>query len=135
MKSGKISHYSLKKLHNHCLSASLSVEATLLMPVILATIFAVLYLTAHLHGRTYLYARAAEMAVSGHEQEDPSLFAIGEISVTRDDARDRRKIVYTAGTFHFSGEKLWSVKEQAVYQKYHPVHLIRQKNAAKDAFT
>ena len=113
-------------------SAYMTVEVSLLMPVILATIFAVLYLTAHLHGRTCLFAEAAEQAVSGHEQEDPSLFAVAEIAVTRSDEKDRREISYSAGTFHFSGEKLWTIKEKATYKKYHPVKLIRRKNAAKD---
>ena len=113
-------------------AASMTVEVSLLMPVILATIFAVLYLTAHLHGRTCLFAEAAEQAVSGHEQEDPSLFAVAGIAVTRSDEKDRREISYSAGTFHFSGEKLWTIKEKATYKKYHPVKLIRRKNAAKD---
>ncbi|MBQ6377107.1 MAG: hypothetical protein IJJ52_05780 [Lachnospiraceae bacterium] len=113
-------------------TASMTVEVSLLMPVILAAIFAVLYLTAHLHGRTCLFAEAAEQAVSGHEQEDPSLFAVAEIAVTRSDEKDRREISYSAGTFHFSGENLWTIKEKATYKKYHPVKLIRRKNAAKD---
>lgn len=113
-------------------TASMTVEVSLLMPIILATIFAVLYLTAHLHGRTCLFAEAAEQAVSGHEQEDPALFAVGEIAVTRSDGKDRREISYSAGTFHFSGEKLWLIKEKATYKKYYPVKLIRRKNAAKD---
>ena len=113
-------------------TASMTVEVSLLMPVILAAIFAVLYLTAHLHGRACLFAEAAEQAVSGHEQEDPSLFAVAEITVTRSDEKDRREISYSAGTFHFSGENLWTIKEKATYKKYHPVKLIRRKYAAKD---
>lgn len=110
--------------------ASFTVETALLMPVILFTIFAALYLTAHLHNRSCLYAGAAEQAISGHEQAARRLFASGEISVSRDDAKDRREVIQKTETLHFTGRKLYTVDEKAVYRKYHPVSLIRRKNAA-----
>ena len=112
-------------------TAALTVETAILMPVLITSVLLLLYLTAHVHNRTCLYAGAAEQAVSGHEQEDPSLFAMAETECKRSETEKERKIRYTAGTLYLSGERLWSIDEEAVYKKVRPVKRIRQLTAAK----
>lgn len=109
----------------------LTVETAMIMPVLLFSVLMLLYLTAHVHNRTCLFAGAAEQAVSGHVQEDPVLFAMAETACSRKDSEKERKIRYTAGTLYLSGERLWSIDEEAVYKKYKPVKQIRKLSAAK----
>ena len=109
----------------------LTVETAMIMPVLLFSVLMLLYLTAHVHNRTCLFAGAAEQAVSGHVQEDPELFAMAETACSRKDSEKERKVRYTAGTLYLSGERLWSIDEEAVYKKYRPVKQIRKLSAAK----
>lgn len=109
--------------------ASLTVETALLMPIVIFTVLMAVYLTAHIHNRTWLSSSAGEQAVSGHVQEDPDLFAAGEILITRDDYGSGRTVSGKAGTFHFSGEKLWEIDVKQTFRKVKPVRLIRAKNA------
>ncbi len=111
--------------------ASLTVETALLSPVLITSVLMLLYLAAHVHNRTCLFAGAAEQAVSGHEQETPQLFALSGTDVSRSDTEKERTVGYTGGTFYLSGEQLYSIDEKAVYKKYKPVKRIRQLSAAK----
>ena len=113
------------------LAGSLTVEAACLAPILLTSVFLLLYLTAHVHNRTCLYAGAAEQAVSGHEQEDPALFAVTELTAARSDSDSQRKVSYKAGTLYLDGERRWSIEEEAVYEKYQPAKRLRQIAAGK----
>ena len=112
-------------------AASVTVETALLMPIILFTVFMTVYLTAHVHGRAYLAARCGEQAVSGKEQEEPQLFAVGGVSTRLNDSILERSVTGTAGTYHYTGERLWQISETQIYKKYRPVELIRKRNAVK----
>ena len=112
---------------------SLTVEAACLAPILFVSVFLLLYLTAHVHNRTCLYTGAAEQAVSGHEQEDPSLFALTELSASRNESDSQRTVAYKAGTLYIDGERKWSIDEEAVYKKYQPAKRLRQIAAGKRA--
>lgn len=120
-----------KKDRSAVLKASLTVEAAMIAPVLMTAVFLLLYLTAHVHNRSCLYALAAEQAVSGRAQEDPSLFAMAELKVQRSDSKKERVISYKAGTLYLDGERMWSIEEKAVYEKCFPVKRLRQIAAAK----
>lgn len=124
--------------HNHdvCdrssrLQASLTVEAAMIIPVLFTAAFLLFYLTAHVHNRCVLGASAAEQAISGHEQEDPSYLAMTGLKCSRSDSEKERKVSYEAGTLYLTGETLWNIREEAAYTKLKPVKAIRKIAAAK----
>lgn len=111
------------------MKASLTTETALIMPVVIFTLLASIYLTAHIHNRACLSANAGEQAISGHMQEDPQLFAAGRVSTKRSDSSAARSVETSAGTFHFSGTELWPIRVNRRFRKCHPVKLIRAKHA------
>ena len=83
----------------HCkLKASLTVEASLLLPPILLVLLLVLYLFAHVHSRAVLTAYACEQAVSGKEQEVQVLFFASDVSKDTAEIKKERKVSYSFRT-------------------------------------
>lgn len=116
------------------LRGSLTVETAMIAPILIVSVFMLLYLAVHVHNRCTLYARAAEQAVSGHEQEDPSYFAMAELKTERSDTQRERKVSYKCGTLYLDGQRLWSIDVEAVYKKYKPVKRLRQMASTKRLF-
>lgn len=110
--------------------ASVTVEAALIMPVVLFTIFMALYLAFHVHNRTWLSSRAGEQAISGHEQELPSLMAGTGITGSLKDTASQRTASYRAGTAYYTGSVLWSEDIFRTYNKSRPLKLLRKARAA-----
>ena len=125
MKGGKETKWEF------CLRASFTVETALIMPIVIFTVFMSVYITAHIHNRAYLTARAAEQAISGRERETPAFFAGGEIIVSGKDSKTERVVSGEAGTFYYTGSQLWMIKVKETYKKYRPVEMIRVKRAAE----
>ena len=112
--------------------ASMTVEAALIAPLLLFSVFGILYLSFHLHNGAVLYCSAAEQAISGHVQEDPSFFGMNSVKREGTESKNNRKISFSSGTWYFSGEKLFEIEEQAEYQIVHPVKIVRTVYAAKN---
>ena len=75
---------------NGLVRAAFTVEAALIMPVILMVILSSLYLCMHVHNRNYLRSYAVEQSISGHEQPDPALLFSSDISASRTDGGNMR---------------------------------------------
>ena len=127
MRGCKMRRNSLKR-------AAFTVEAALIMPVILMVILSVLYLCMHVHNRNYLISYAVEQSISGHVQPDPSLLFSSDISVSRTDGGNMRTVSYAAGTVYYNGRKLYSISEHAGYRKVKPVTYLWRMRAVKRIF-
>lgn len=110
---------------------SLTAEAAMLMPLVFFTVFMALYLAFHVHIRTVLSSGAGEQAISGHEQETPSLMAAAGITASFADGSSRRTVRYTGGTAWYTGTVLWSTDVSRTYRKYRPVKLLRKAAAVR----
>ena len=114
--------------------AAFTVEAALIMPVILMVILSSLYLCMHVHNRNYLRSYAVEQSISGHEQPDPALLFSSDISASRTDGGNMRTVSYTAGTVYYTGRRLYSISEHAGYRKVKPVAYLWRMRAVKKIF-
>ena len=114
--------------------AAFTVEAALIMPVILMVILSVLYLCMHVHNRNYLISYAVEQSISGHVQPDPPLLFSSDISVSRTDGGNMRTVSYAAGTVYYNGRKLYSISEHAGYRKVKPVTYLWRMRSVKRIF-
>ena len=110
--------------------ASITIEAALIMPVVIFTVFMALYLAFHVHNRTWLSSRAGEQAISGHEQELPSLMAGAGITGTLTDSTSQRTASYHADTAYYTGSVLWSEDIFRTYNKTRPLKVLRKAKAA-----
>ena len=111
-----------------------TVEAALLMPVILMVILSSLYLCMHVHNRNYLRAYAVEQSISGHVCPDPALLFSSDISAGRTDGGNMRTVSYTAGTVYYTGRRLYSISERAGYRKVKPVTYLWRMRSVKKIF-
>ncbi|MDO4804056.1 MAG: hypothetical protein Q4A32_04470 [Lachnospiraceae bacterium] len=111
--------------------ASVTVEAALIMPVLLLTILSSLYLTMHVRNGTCMTASCIEQAISGRDQENPALFFAGEVERNKEESDSQRKISMSAGTFYFSGQLLWRTSSERIYKKYYPVTYLRKIRGVK----
>lgn len=118
----------------HLIKAAFTVEAALIMPVVLMVILSLVYLCMHVHNRNYLLSYAAEQSISGHEQPDPPLIFSTEVSAGRTDGGNMRTVSYKAGTVYYTGRRLYSIAEQAGYRKVKPVSYIWKMSAVKEIF-
>lgn len=114
--------------------AAFTVEAALIMPVVLMVILSVLYLCVHVHNRNYLRAYAVEQSISGHMQPDPALLFSSDITAGRTDGGNMRTVSYTAGTVYYTGRRLYSISERAGYRKVKPVTYLWRMRAVKRIF-
>lgn len=114
--------------------AAFTVEAALIMPVILMVILSVLYLCMHVHNRNYLISYAVEQSISGHTQPDPELIFLSDISVSRTDGGNMRTVSYTAGTVYYTGRRLYGISEKAGYRKVKPVTYLWRMRSVKKIF-
>ncbi|MBR3170934.1 MAG: pilus assembly protein [Lachnospiraceae bacterium] len=119
---------------NGLVRAAFTVEAALIMPVILMVILSSLYLCMHVHNRNYLRSYAVEQSISGHEQPDPALLFSSDISASRTDGGNMRTVSYTAGTVYYTGRRLYSISEHAGYRKVKPVTYLWRMRAVKKIF-
>ncbi len=120
----------MMKKKNQSTAGSFTVEAALLMPLILMVILSAIYLTAHTANRASLAAFACEQAISGHAQKTPELFAAGKVTRKETDTEKERSVTYLSNTVYFSGETIWEMEVAAVYKKVKPVSFIRKIRAA-----
>ena len=124
-----------QKAGRNCLKrAAFTVEAALIMPVILMVILSATYLCVHVHNRNYLRAYAIEQSISGHVQPDPKLLFSSDISAGRTDGGNMRTVSYTAGTVYYTGRKIYSISEHAGYRKVKPVTYLWRMRAVKRIF-
>ncbi len=114
--------------------AAFTVEAALIMPVVLMVILSVLYLCMHVHNRNYLLSYAVEQSISGHIQPDPVLPFSSDISAARTDGGNMRTVSFTAGTVYYTGKRLYSISEQAGYRKVKPVTYLWRMRSVKKIF-
>ena len=119
---------------NGLVRAAFTVEAALIMPVILMVILSSLYLCMHVHNRNYLRSYAVEQSISGHEQPDPALLFSSDISASHTDGGNMRTVSYTAGTVYYTGRRLYSISEHAGYRKVKPVTYLWRMRAVKKIF-
>ena len=119
---------------NNLKRATFTVEAALIMPVVLMVILSVLYLCMHVHNRNYLKAYAIEQSISGHVQSDPTLLFSSDISANRTDGGNMRTVSYTAGTVYYTGRRLYSISERAGYRKVKPVTYLWRMRSVKRIF-
>lgn len=113
------------------LRASFTVEAALIMPLVIFTVFMALYLAFHVHNRTWLASRAGEQAISGHEQELPSLMAASGTTGSLSDSAAQRTASYSTGTAWYTGSVLWTEDIFRTYNKSRPIKLLRKAKAAR----
>lgn len=111
--------------------AAFTVEAALIMPVILMVLLSVLYMCLHVHNRNYLMASAVEQAISGHEQQDPALPFSADISSARTDGGNLRTVSFSAETVYYTGRRLYSISRHAGYRKVKPVTYLWKMRAVK----
>lgn len=104
----------------------LTVEAALLMPVLLAVVFLGLYLAFYLHDRNAACASAAEQAVSGKEQEAPAAAGGGVFSLSRTESRSERVIVYSGKTVFYTGRDFGAYEGKCRYRKLEPAKELRR---------
>lgn len=116
-------------------AAYLTVEAAMLSPILISSVFMILYMAAHLHNKTCLKASAAEQAISGHEQKDPSLFALRNTECTRTEAGNNRSVRYTAGTVYLNGGVWHEIDERAEYKIVKPVKQMRVTEAMEQVIS
>ncbi|MBR3155161.1 MAG: pilus assembly protein [Lachnospiraceae bacterium] len=119
---------------NNLKRATFTVEAALIMPVVLMVILSVLYMCMHVHNRNYLKAYAIEQSISGHVQSDPTLLFSSDISANRTDGGNMRTVSYTAGTVYYTGRRLYSISERAGYRKVKPVTYLWRMRSVKRIF-
>ena len=124
-----------QKAGGNCLKrAAFTVEAALIMPVILMVLLSVLYLCMHVHNRNYLLSYAVEQSISGHTQPDPELIFSSDISVSRTDGGNMRTVSYTSGTVYYTGRRLYGISEKAGYRKVKPVTYLWRMRSVKKIF-
>ena len=111
--------------------ASFTLEAALLSPCILLVIFAVFYLNFHVCSRACLSAAACEQAISGHDPENPELFAAMNLSRVKEESGNTRIVSFAADTIALYGGWKWSISEKGEYAIVDPVSFIRKLRAAE----
>ena len=129
---GTDAHFTEKKDKPGIRDGFMTVEAAMISPILISSVLMLLFLTAHVHNRAYAYTRAAEQAVSGHEQELQHMFAMGKVDCTRDLTDTERRVGYSLSTLKIGGEVWRSVDEEATYRIYRPIRQLRQINSFKE---
>ena len=104
----------------------LTVEAAVLMPVLLAVVFYGIYLAFYLHDRNAVFASAAEQAVSGREQEAPVTAGGSEPSFSRTESRSERMIAYSGKTVFYTGREFGAYEGTCRYRKLEPAKELRR---------
>ncbi|MDO4620824.1 MAG: pilus assembly protein [Lachnospiraceae bacterium] len=107
----------------------MTVEAALVMPVVLAVILTSLWFCFHVYNRTVLALSCGEQAVSGHEQEAPMLVAAGEVKISREDSVKERSIGGESETIWYAPDNRHVIAEKSTYQKVKPVAFMRRAYA------
>lgn len=113
---------------------SVTAETALIMPVLLLTILASLYLTIHVRNGACMTASCIEQAISGREQALPALFFAEGASQDKEESESQRTVSMRAGTVYFSGQLLWTAESKRTYKKYYPVTYLRKIRGVRDLF-
>jgi len=105
------------------LDASYTVECALIMPMVLLVIVGSIYITAHYHNKAALQAAACRSAVTAAEAS-PILFFSEAGRSAVEEGEDSVRTEYSRKTNAFSGNTVWEVTAEAVYEKQKPVTYI-----------
>lgn len=116
------------------IEASFTVEASLLLPPVLAVLLLVLYLFGHVHNRTVLTAYACEQAVSGKEQQVTVLYLANDVTENRSGSKKKREVSYSYRTTPLVWPVSFEEEEKASYEITDPVSLAHRAYAAKSLF-
>ena len=111
--------------------ASFTVEASLLMPLVLLVIFAVLYLDFHVQNRNVILASACENAITGHDRDPLVLMGTEGADKTLEDDGKKRTVSYSLVTSSVYGGYAWEAASSAEYVICDPVSLIREARTLK----
>ncbi|MCR5295110.1 MAG: hypothetical protein K6E30_08095 [Lachnospiraceae bacterium] len=115
------------------LEASAVLEISLLMPLLLFALLSAVYLSMHVHNRTWLSAAAVWEAAGGGTEDTELLFSEPAGRVL-EDSKKRRKVSFTSRTvFPFFEAEIWEISAEAAYEKVRPLVFIRNAKALKDA--
>ncbi|MEE3420542.1 MAG: hypothetical protein VZR02_05505 [Lachnospiraceae bacterium] len=107
--------------------ASYTVELALLMPVLIGTILAVIYLDDHVHNCATLTANACEAAVTGHDDaEIPSYVAMGHVDRSMSDGKNARTVIFSSVTYDADDRVFGEVRGEGTYKKIHAVSILRK---------
>jgi len=113
--------------------ASFTVEAALLMSGIIMATLVMIYLSWHIYDRAYLTAYACELALSGHEQELPSLPALEDLTKKTDASEAVRAVSCTAKGVYVGGQILLDINVKETYEVVKPLKNIRRARALREA--
>ena len=119
------------KKHSAVLPASFTVEASLLLPPVLLTLLAVLYLCAHIHNRSALTSYACVQAVTGNEQEVSILFLEDHFEMQAVDGQRKRTVSHTLHTVPLLFDRTWEDAAELVYEKPETVRILQIASAAR----
>ena len=121
-------------MQSRSLRASFTVEAALLMPLILLVLLTLLFAAFHLHDRNLLRAYAWESAVTGKERELPFLIFSDTEEPERTGSDAVRYISVRLFTRPLLSGKGASFEMNAVYEPLLPIRALRNAKAiAKEA--
>lgn len=111
--------------------ASYTVELALLMPFLLGTVLAVLYMDFHVHNCAAVTANACEAAVTGHgDAEFPSYAALGKLDRSVSDGKEKRTVTFSSVTYDAEERVFGEVAGTGIYRKVHAVGALRRARAA-----
>ena len=115
-------------------SGSFTVESALLVPLILGTLFLMLYAAAHVHARTVYTGAACETAVTGQDHVPPVFFA-HDASLSTSDSETERTVESNVSTAVPVGARVFAAQSEETYKKVEPVRFLHRLSAAKELFS
>ena len=104
----------------------MTVEAVMLIPVVLLVLLILLFLHAHVHNRSVLTSNACTQAVCGREQPCDTLFLSRSAEISETEDTQRRQTVYSLETAVPATGKLFSDDGTFSYERLDPVTMIRR---------
>lgn len=113
--------------------ASYTVELALLLPLILGTILALIYLNFHVHNCAALTANACEAAVTGHpDAEFPSYVFLGRLNRSVDDDKASRTVTFSSVTYDADERVFGESVGTGTYKKVYPVSDLRKAKGLRE---
>ena len=114
------------------LRASFTVEASLLLPPVLAVLLLILYLFAHVHSRSVLTAYACEQSVTGKEQSVNVIFLTQDVSKEGSSDKKKREVSYHFRTAPMLSYSAMEETVRASYEIADPAAFARRAAAVRD---
>ena len=111
--------------------ASMTVEASLLMPLLLGVLIITLYTGAHVYDRTILTALAVAESVTGHEQSTDVLILQHALCKDRSEETDVRHVSYELRTVPILGNRNLHDLISATYEQIDPTAYLQKAQAIK----